>query len=33
MLGNTLGRLFRVNTCGEAYGEALQAIVGPQALA
>jgi len=27
MLGNTLGRLFRVTTCGEAYGEALQAIV------
>ena len=27
MLGNTLGRLFRVTTCGEAYGEALQAAV------
>jgi chorismate synthase len=27
MLGNTFGRLFRVTTCGEAYGEALQVIV------
>ena len=27
MLGNTFGRLFRVTTCGEAYGEALQIII------
>lgn len=27
MLGNTWGRLFRVTTCGESYGEALQIIV------
>lgn len=27
MLGNTYGRLFRVTTCGESYGEALQIIV------
>jgi len=27
MLGNTFGRLFRVTTCGESYGGALQIIV------
>ncbi|MDO8683482.1 MAG: chorismate synthase [Armatimonadota bacterium] len=27
MLGNTIGRLFRVTTCGESYGDALLAIV------
>lgn len=27
MLGNTFGRLFRVTTCGESYGDALVAII------
>jgi len=27
MLGNTFGRLFRMTTCGESYGEALEIIV------
>jgi len=27
MLGNTIGRLFRVTCCGESYGEALMTIV------
>ncbi len=27
MLGNTFGRLFRVTTCGESYGDALMVIV------
>ena len=27
MLGNTFGRMFRVTTCGESYGDALVAII------
>jgi len=27
MLGNTYGRVFRVNTCGESYGDAMVTIV------
>jgi chorismate synthase len=27
MLGNTFGRMFRISTCGESYGEALLTIV------
>ena len=27
MLGNTIGRMFRVTACGESYGDALVAII------